>query len=624
MSIQTRLISLALICCAPALTLGQQAKKKIENAEQLPVHSYQVPGKASALLVDDEAFKVLVAALRKDLENDLQNYDIEDKTTLKKYYVPLMQIAILEGRYDDALSYLKKKNALEDKPAAKAMAGMLDQPLVDAKKAGVGHAEATFETEFRERVQKLPYAVTQNEVKQMKSGFEIISQNLLAGMVEQQYDTLTQKSGTIPKNAAIDILDTRFTIREILPYKDFVAAQLQTLIDAHKVEKQDIWAARTVTLTEADNLTTVVTGIWDVGVDASVFPGKMWINKKEIPDNGKDDDGNGYIDDVYGIGWTWYGKKNVGPLRTLNVSQAEIETDKHYVKGFSAMQANLDTTEARELKKKLSQLPKDQVKPFFEGLTLYVVYAHGTHVAGIAIADNPAARILVIRNDWPNEMIPPPPNPEWEEGWANMLRGSVQYMHDNGVRVVNMSWGISPQEIEDDMQASGAGGTVAQRHATAAQYFQTLKTSFVKAMQGAPDILFVAAAGNGNNDARFDEEIPAAIDLPNTISAGAVDKAGDEAAFTSFGKVDVYANGYEVDSVLPGGDHESLSGTSMASPQVTNLAAKLFAKYPQLTAVQVKKLIVDGSDEKQITGRTIRLLNERRSFELASQPAKLN
>jgi subtilisin family serine protease len=221
-------------------------------------------------------------------------------------------------------------------------------------------------------------------------------------------------------------------------------------------------------------------------------------------------------------------------------------------------------------------------------------------------------------------MIPPPPNPEWEEGWANMLRGSVQYMHDNGVRVVNMSWGISPQEIEDDMQASGAGGTVAQRHATAAQYFQTLKTSFVKAMQGAPDILFVAAAGNGNNDARFDEEIPAAIDLPNTISAGAVDKAGDEAAFTSFGKVDVYANGYEVDSVLPGGDHESLSGTSMASPKVTNLAAKLSAKFPQLTAVQVKKLIVDGSDEKQITGRTIRLLNERRSFELASQTAKLN
>lgn len=621
MSIQTRLISVALICCAAVSTLGQQAKKKIENAEQLPVHSYSVPGKASVLLTDDAAFTVFVAALRKDLENDLQGYDIEDKTTLKKYYGPLMQISILQGRYDDALTYLNKRNALEDKPAAKAMAGMLDQPLIDAKKAGAGQAQAIFETEFKERVQKLPYEVVQNEVKQMKSGFEIISQNLLAGFIEQHYDTLAQKTGTIPKNAAIDILDTRFTIREVLPYKNFVAAQLQTLIDAHKVEKQDIWGARTVTLTEADNLTTVVTAIWDGGVDPSVSPGKMWINKKEIPDNGKDDDGNGYSDDVYGIGWTWYAKKDVGPLRKLDVTQAQIDTDKQYAKGFSDMQANLDTTEARELKKKLSELPKDQVKPFFEGLTLYVDYAHGTHVAGIATAGNPAARILVIRIEFPYEMIPPPPNQEWAEGWASMLRDSVRYMHDNGVRVVNMSWGISPQEIEDDMQASGAGGSVEQRHATAARYFKMLKEAFVGAMQGAPDILFASAAGNANNDARFDEFIPAAIDLPNTMTAGAVDKAGDEASFTSFGKVDVYANGYEVDSVLPGGDHQSWSGTSMASPQVTNLAAKLFAKYPQLTAVQVKKLMVDGSDEKEITGRRIRLLNERRSFELASQTA---
>jgi subtilisin family serine protease len=144
-------------------------------------------------------------------------------------------------------------------------------------------------------------------------------------------------------------------------------------------------------------------------------------------------------------------------------------------------------------------------------------------------------------------------------------------MRDNGVRVVNMSWGISPQEIEDDMQGSGAGGTVEQRHAAAAQYFQRIKDSFVKAMQEYPNILFVAGAGNGNNDSRFDEVIPAAIDLPNTMTVGAVDRAGDEASFTSFGKVDVYANGYEVDSVLPGGDHQSWSGTSMASPQVRTL-----------------------------------------------------
>ncbi len=46
-------------------------------------------------------------------------------------------------------------------------------------------------------------------------------------------------------------------------------------------------------------------------------------------------------------------------------------------------------------------------------------------------------------------------------------------------------------------------------------------------------------------------------------------------------------------------------------------AAKLFARWPKLTAVQARKLIVDGADERVVTGRTLRLLNPRRSFELA-------
>ncbi|HEY6106577.1 MAG TPA: hypothetical protein VIV59_11375 [Anaeromyxobacteraceae bacterium] len=52
-----------------------------------------------------------------------------------------------------------------------------------------------------------------------------------------------------------------------------------------------------------------------------------------------------------------------------------------------------------------------------------------------------------------------------------------------------------------------------------------------------------------------------------------------------------------------------------------NLAAKLLARWPRLTAVQVKKLIVDGADEKVVTGRKLRLLNPRRSFELAEAAA---
>jgi subtilisin family serine protease len=59
--------------------------------------------------------------------------------------------------------------------------------------------------------------------------------------------------------------------------------------------------------------------------------------------------------------------------------------------------------------------------------------------------------------------------------------------------------------------------------------------------------------------------------------AGAVDQAGEQTSFTSFGNCDVYSNGFEVERFVPGGDRMKLSGTSMAAPNVTNLAATLWA-----------------------------------------------
>ena len=69
----------------------------------------------------------------------------------------------------------------------------------------------------------------------------------------------------------------------------------------------------------------------------------------------------------------------------------------------------------------------------------------------------------------------------------------------------------------------------------------------------------------------------------------------------------MHANGFEVDSFVPGGDRLKLSGTSMAAPQVTNLAAKLFALNPDLTVAQVKSLILGSADRN---GR-VNLINPR-------------
>ena len=98
--------------------------------------------------------------------------------------------------------------------------------------------------------------------------------------------------------------------------------------------------------------------------------------------------------------------------------------------------------------------------------------------------------------------------------------------------------------------------------------------------------------------------------------AGAVDQAGEATGFTSFGRtVEVYSNGFEVDSYVPGGRRMKLSGTSMAAPNVTNLAAKLLARDPSLKPEDVIRLIKDGAEDFG-KDKPMFVINPKRSMEL--------
>lgn len=106
--------------------------------------------------------------------------------------------------------------------------------------------------------------------------------------------------------------------------------------------------------------------------------------------------------------------------------------------------------------------------------------------------------------------------------------------------------------------------------------------------------------------------------LPNVLAVGAVDQAGDEASFTSYGDtVLVDADGYQVESVLPGGAKVRFSGTSMASPNVVNLAAKLLALDPKLTPEETIHMIVSGATPS--TDGRRHNIDPKRSVELLHQ-----
>ena len=115
--------------------------------------------------------------------------------------------------------------------------------------------------------------------------------------------------------------------------------------------------------------------------------------------------------------------------------------------------------------------------------------------------------------------------------------------------------------------------------------------------------------------------MPASLKLSNLITVGSVNQAGEETSFTSYGDtVVVDADGYNVESFVPGGARLQLSGTSMASPNVVNLAAKLFAIDPSLTPQQAIDLIKKGATASE-DGRR-HLIDEKRTVALLQAQTK--
>src|SRR5690606_19067855 len=126
-----------------------------------------------------------------------------------------------------------------------------------------------------------------------------------------------------------------------------------------------------------------------------------------------------------------------------------------------------------------------------------------------------------------------------------------------------------------------------ERQALARFTVDTIRAVLQRGMQEAPHVLFVGAAGNAGTS--VESANPATrFSLPNFLLVGAVDKTGARARYTNSGpEVTLYANGERVPARLPGGTVSYPSGTSMATPNVTNAAAKMLAVNPQLSGAEL-------------------------------------
>jgi len=602
-------------------------KLPVRSLDDLPRHAYKVAGKVSELIQDDGLFAALCGQVRADIEADLARYDVKDAAALRRFDNTLLSLDLLEGRDQDALARVESLRAREDKEAQRLTTGLTARAWVAARAdAGTDIATPGFRAAFRAaldaQLAPLPLDLVRNNIEAMKGRMEIASPALLIGMVQSQIDPVAAGAGEISADLAAQVVSLGAALRTVLPLRDEMVAALGAFLAVAPDEAGDIWVDRAVALDPArDVLTPVMIAVWDAGVDVPVFGDRVFVNPAERPD-GQDNDGNGFVDDVNGIAFDRAGRPVTELLHPTGDQTERLPQALAEMKGFTDLQSGVNSPEASALRRTMSALAPADVQPFTEGLGFVALYAHGTHVAGLALDGNPAAKVLTARISFDYHTIPEPLTRESALRHADSYRRTVDYFKAHGVRVVNMSWGWSLKEIEGMLEANNVGGNAAERSRLAAEYLGILKAGMAAALGGAPDILFVAAAGNDDNDVEFDQSIPGALDLPNLMMIGAVDQAGRRTGFTSRGRrVEIYANGFEVESFIPGGKRMKMSGTSMASPNAANLAAKLIALRPGLTPAQTVDLIRRGADS--LEGQEgLRLLNPRASVDLARAGAR--
>lgn len=409
----------------------------------------------------------------------------------------------------------------------------------------------------------------------------------------------------------------------------------------------------------------VIVAVIDSGIDIDHedLNDVIWTNKGEIPDNGIDDDKNGYIDDLHGWNFLgdgyneqlefvrilasgntnnpdyekakaeyeteyqkWLGRKTqyeqiheqikttddalakhfgkkdytkeeVASIKTEDESLAKAQQIANYMfsngmdsmadaakeiaNGLISINDRLNYNLNKELKGRVTgDNPEDMSTKFYGNGNVKPVKkteSHGTHVAGIIAAErNNGKGANGVANNVEIMSVRAVPNgDEYDKDVALAIRYAV----DNGAKVINGSFGKSYSPHSDWVRDAIA-------------------------YAGKKDVVFVHAAGNDSNDIdtkpNYPDDNVNGQEVSDTyIRVGALAPkygSGMVAGFSNYGKsnVDVFAPGASVYSTTPENEYDTKGGTSMAAPGVAGIAALVRSYYPNLSAAQVKQIIMDS------------------------------
>lgn len=216
---------------------------------------------------------------------------------------------------------------------------------------------------------------------------------------------------------------------------------------------------------------------------------------------------------------------------------------------------------------------------------------HGTHVAGIIGAQQNNGLGIAGVASAADVKIMPVKCMGGKNGTGSLasILQSISYAEANGADIVNMSFGF---EGNPDSQEN---------------------LLFTQKMLDS-QMLFVTAAGNGDEktgigfDITYRQLYPACCEVPNLITVANLLWNGrlDESSNYSAAYVDVAAPGMGIYSTLPSNRYGYMSGTSMAAPMVSGVAALVEAYYERPTAEDIRKIIHKTVlSDSALLGRTI-------------------
>ena len=382
---------------------------------------------------------------------------------------------------------------------------------------------------------------------------------------------------------------------------DFLTA-IETIQQEHESQAEpDEYAFGTVDLSQSRDAREVRVAVWDVGTSPERFPEQLFVNEAEEI-NGVDDDENGLIDDRHGV------VQDMGEYTHMDVLyQPDEEVLTQYtpfLRGVMDLRAGITSSDdaQRVLDLLRSASTPEALEDLHTKLAQVGEWAHGTHVAGILLQGLPQAKMAIFRSAWAGERRlyhhRGPIDEELAEEREN-VSAIARFINQHQIRVVNASLGFSKEYVESELRYEQERYPTVDAVRARAEEVQAHRAETWRSVFSAcPNTLFVVAAGNSNQDVMEYGVVPANSTQANVLVVGAVDRFGQWATFTNSHpeQVRIFDFGVGVPSVLPNGETVPLSGTSMASPNAANLAAKIISLNATLTPAEVITLIEETGD----------------------------